>query len=231
VLTDSISNTFSSGQFNRVPVINGSNGDEGSLLVMFSHEYRFKPLAAADYEKRIHYLVGDNNTVTDKLLARYPLDKFPDPGAALSELFGDGFMSCNVQKTSALLAQWTPVYAYTFTYPDAKFILPERRKLGAFHGAELQFVFHGPMGWFENSFSGDELKLTNAMMDYWSQFARSGKPDKPDLQPWPLFSDGGKQLILDRQLSVSDSFKRDACTFWRELGAGERKGLAHFEKQ
>ena len=231
VLTDSISNTFSSGQFNRVPVINGSNGDEGSLLVMFSHEYRFKPLVAADYEKRIHYLVGDNNTVTDKLLARYPLDKFPDPGAALSELFGDGFMSCNVQKTSELLAQWTPVYAYTFTYPDAKFILPERRKLGAFHGAELQFVFHGPMGWFENSFSGDELKLTNAMMDYWSQFARSGKPDKPDLQPWPLFSDGGKQLILDRQLSVSDSFKRDACTFWRELGAGERKGLAHFEKQ
>ena len=88
------------------------NGDEGSLLVMFSHEYRFKPLVAADYEKRIHYLVGDNNTVTDKLLARYPLDKFPDPGAALSELFGDGFMSCNVQKTSELLAQWTPVYAY-----------------------------------------------------------------------------------------------------------------------
>lgn len=231
VLTDSIHNTFSSGRFNRVPVINGNNGDEGSLLVMFSHEYRFKPLVAADYEKRIRYLVGDNKAVMDKLLARYPLDKFPDPGAALSELFGDGFMSCNVQKTSELLAQWTPVYAYTFTYPDAKFILPERRKLGAFHGAELQFVFHGPMGWFENSFSGDELKLTNAMMDYWSQFAHSGKPDKPDLLPWPLFADGGKQLMLDRQLSVSDSFKREACTFWRELGAGERKGLAHFEKQ
>ena len=35
-----------------------------------------------------------------------------------------------------------------------------------------------------------------------------------------LFADGGKQLILDRQLSVSNSFKREACDFWRQLGAG-----------
>ncbi len=230
VLTNTMPHSFTSGQFNRVPVINGNNGDEGSILVMFSHEYRFKPLKADDYEKRIRYLVGDNPSVIDKLTVQYPLEKYEDAGAALAELFGDGYMTCNIQRASQAMAQWTPLYAYTFMYPDAAFILPERRKLGAFHGAELQFVFHGPMGWFENSFSGDELALTNAMMDYWSQFAHNGNPNKDGLQIWPLFSDGQKQLMLDRQLSVSDSFKRENCAFWRNLGAGERQALAHFEK-
>lgn len=229
VLTDSISNSFSSGRFNRVPVINGNTADEGSILVMFSHEYRFKPLQAEDYEKRIRYLVGDNDALVATLQQRYPLEKYADPGAALAELFGDGFMACNVQRISTALAAWTPLYAYTFTYPDAKFILPEFRRLNAFHGAELQFVFHGPMGWFERSFSGDELALTHAMMDYWSQFARSGKPEKDGLPVWPLFADGEKQLLFDRQLSVSADVKREACAFWRQLGAGDRQSLAHFE--
>lgn len=230
VLTDTIPNSFNSGKFNRVPVINGNNGDEGSILVMFSHEYRFEPLQAADYEKRIRYLMGDNQVVIDKLKARYPLENYADAGAALAELFGDGFMACNVQKASQALSQWTPLYAYIFTYPDAAFILPERRKLGAFHAAELQFVFHAPMGWFQRSFSGAELALTNAVMDYWSQFAHTGNPNKDGLQAWPLFAYEKKQLMLDRTLSVSDEFKRDNCAFWRDLNVNGRKALAHFEK-
>ena len=230
VLTDTITNSFDNGKFNRVPVINGNNGDEGSILVMFSHEYRFKPLQAADYEKRIRYLVGDNQAVVDKVKARYPLENYKDAGAALAELFGDGFMACNVQRASKDLAQWTPLYAYTFTYPDAAFILPERRKLGAFHAAELQFVFHSPMGWFQRNFSGDELALTNAMMDYWSQFAHTGNPNKEGLQVWPQFSDEKKQIMLDRQISVSNTVKQENCAFWRDLNIGGRQMLAHFEK-
>ncbi len=235
ILTDTLENSFAQGNFNRVPIINGSNGDEGSLLVMFSHEYRFKPLQADQYEKRIRYLVGDNAEVIAKLQKRYPLEKYTDPGAALSELFGDGYMACNVQKASEILSRWTQLYAYSFNYPDATFILPERRTLGAFHGAELQFVFHAPMGWFESHFSNDELKLTNAMMDYWSQFAHSGIPSSTrednSLPAWPVFSAAQQQMIFDRSLSLSDSFKREACDYWRHLGAGERQGLAHYEKQ
>ncbi len=231
VLTDTLRHSFANGQFNRVPVINGSNGDEGSILVMFSHEYRFASLQPQDYEKRIRYLVGDDPGVMARLLARYPLAKYPDAGAALAELFGDAFMSCSVLETSAQLAKWTPVYGYVFAYPDADFILPEARRLNAFHGAELQFVFHYPMGWFENRFSGEELLLANAMMDYWSQFAHHGKPDKDGLPAWPLFADGGQQLVFDRKLSVDNRFKREACEFWQGLGVAMRNGLAHYEQQ
>ncbi|HQQ62504.1 MAG TPA: carboxylesterase/lipase family protein [Pseudomonadales bacterium] len=232
VLTDTISNSFASGKFNRVPVINGSNADEGSLLVMFSHEYRFKPLQAGDYEKRIRYLIGDNAEAMAKIKTRYPLEKYADPGAALAELFGDSFMACSVEKTSDLLSPWTPVYGYSFNYPHASFILPERRKLNAFHGAELQFVFGMPMAWFQRHFSGDEQHLSEAMMDYWSQFARTGNPNSPDNKQmaWPVYkTDTRTEMLFDRAISVAESPKHEACEFWRGLNLPPRNGLAHFE--
>ncbi len=231
VLADTITHSFASGQFNRVPVINGSNADEGSLLVMFSHEYRFKPLRAEDYEKRMRYLVGDKPDVLAKLQARYPLQDYADPGAALSALFGDGYMNCNVQRATDALSPWTPVYAYGFVYPDARFILPEARTLGAFHGAELQFVFASPMNWFKRHFSGDEKTLSDAMIDYWAQFARHGNPNHDGALQWPSYAEDHQQMLFDRQLRVSNDFKREACQFWRALGAGDRQGLAHYEKQ
>ncbi len=229
ILPESIQKSFQTGHFNRVPVINGNNDDEGTLMVMFSHEYRFKPLKAEDYEKRIRYLVGDNQAIIDKVKARYPLEKYVDPGAALSEVLGDSYMACSIHQISDLLSKWTPVYAYTFTYPDAKFILPEMRKLGAFHSAELQFVFHAPMNWFRSHFSGDELNLANNMMDYWSQFAHTGNPNAEKHLVWPLYSDNQKQMMFDRQLSISNNSKREACDFWHSLGLENRHALQQYE--
>jgi para-nitrobenzyl esterase len=231
ILPESIQQSFQSGRFNRVPVINGNNDDEGSLMVMFSHEYRFKPLQAEDYEKRIRYLVGDNQTIIDKVKARYPLEKYEDPGAALAAVLGDEFMSCNIHEVSDWLSPWAPVYAYTFTYPDAAFVLPEMRKLGAFHSAELQFVFHAPMNWFRSYFSGDELKLSNAMMDYWSQFAHAGNPNRAEQLVWPLYAEQKNQMMFDRKLSIANNSKQEACAFWRSLGLDNRRALQQFEVQ
>lgn len=233
ILPDDMDTLFRTGNFNRVPVINGNNDDEGSLMVMFSHEYRFKPLKATDYEKRIRYLVGDNQEIIDKVKARYPLEKYADPGAAISEVLGDSFMACNIHRTSDTLAAWTPVYAYTFTYPDARFVLPEMRKLGAFHSAELQFIFHSPMNWFLGTFAGKELNLANSMMDYWAQFARTGNPNDGKQLVWPLYivnsTDDKKQMMFDRELSISNTSKRDACAFWNALGLEHHRALQQFE--
>jgi len=229
ILPESVEKSFQTGRFNRVPVINGNNDDEGSLMVMFSHEYRFKPLKAEDYENRIRYLVGSDQSIVDKVKARYPLEKYADPGAALAAVLGDGFMACNTDQISNALSKWTPVYAYTFTYPNARFILPEMRKLGAFHSAELQFVFHAPMNWFRSHFSGDERNLTNAMMDYWARFAHTGNPNRSALLPWPLYSEGKKQMLFDRQLSIAKNSKSDACVFWQSLGVDGRHALQQFE--
>lgn len=231
VITENMLDSFASGRFNRVPVINGSNSDEGTLMVMFSHEYRFKALQAEDYDKRIRYLVGDKPEVIAALKQKYPLEKYADPGAALADLLGDGYMSCNIQRLSDVLSPWTPVYAYTFAYPDAAFILPERRKLGAFHSAEMQFVFGAPMNWFKSHFSGQEQQLAEAMMDYWAQFAHTGNPNNGKQLAWPVLSAQGQHMIFDRTLTVQDSPKREICQFWQQLAIGDRHGLPHYERK
>ncbi|MCB1616058.1 MAG: carboxylesterase family protein [Pseudomonadales bacterium] len=224
VLTRQFAEAFDSGKFNQVPVINGANGNEGNLLIMFSHNYRMEPLDAADYEKRLLWLAQGSQEVADALLVHYPLSDYAEPALALSEAFGDGYLACQSIWASEHLSQHVPVDSYIFNYKHADFILPELIELGAFHSAELQFVFNRPMAWFENRFSGDELLLSEQMMGDWTRFAYTGNPNKPDDPHWPLFNTRQEQLFYDLELSTQQGWKDEDCNFWRSLDFGYVKG-------
>ena len=58
VLLQSVGAAFSSGQFNRVPVIQGSNHDEFRLFVAYLFELPFGPVTAAQYPAYIAALLG-----------------------------------------------------------------------------------------------------------------------------------------------------------------------------
>jgi len=216
VLREQVFESFEQGNFHQVPVINGNNANEGSLLVMFGHEYRFRKLKEEDYPKRLDYLVRDEDKVK-AVMAQYPLSNYSDPGDALSEAFGDHTFVCHERFTSDAIAQYAPVYSYYFTYPDADFILPELRDLGAFHSAEVQFIFNDSMAWFEKTFSGEEATLSNNMIDYWSQFAYTGNPNGKVEHQWPEYKTG-KRLNMDLALSDKSLSDTDStCEFWSEI--------------
>lgn len=214
------------GRFAQVPVINGNNANEGSLLVMFGHEYQFKKLTPEKYPDRIRYLVRDDEKVR-QVLQQYPLEKYADPGEALSQVFGDHSFVCHEKWTSDALAKKTPVYSYYFSYPDADFVLPKARDLGAFHSAEVQFVFGHSMAWLKNTFSGKEKVLSDNMMGYWTQFARLGNPNgEEDTRQtavlWPEYGATGQRLQLDTTLIEKSGADTDAlCRFWQGLVSQE----------
>ena len=58
--------------------------------------------------------------------------------------------------------------------------------LGAFHASELPFVFdsHSP---FLNANAADHA-LTQTMVTYWSNFAKTGDPNGSDVPVWPAYS-------------------------------------------
>lgn len=62
-------------------------------------------------------------------------------------------------------------------------------KLGAYHGAELPYVFgtHDPY----MTTTAVDLSLTEAMMDYWVQFAATGDPNSARTPDWPRFAAPG----------------------------------------
>ena len=94
VLTQTSRDAFSSGQFNKVPVIEGATHDEWRLFVAFD-EFGNGPLTADGYQDAIASLFGDTSLA--ELLASdvYPLSAYPSPSEALAAIGTDAFFACN----------------------------------------------------------------------------------------------------------------------------------------
>ena len=218
VLPHQVAALLAEGSVQRVPLLIGSNGDEGTLFVALSHDNLGMPLMADQYRDRLLYLVSGDAAAADAIEARYPLADYPTPGAALAAAFGDGFLACPTIDAAGLAAGLMPTYLYQFTYPDAAFNLPLPIALGAFHSAEIQFVFGFPAA---GSFTPEELALSRQMLGYWTRFAAGGDPNGGGAPPWPLLDAAGRYLQLDRTIATGAHAKQSACDFWRGLNLNQ----------
>jgi para-nitrobenzyl esterase len=213
LFTEQMADSFVAGRFNQVPVMVGSNRDEGTMFVMMSHNIAGRPLTPEDYPERLRYLLRDDELVS-AVEARYSLDLYPGPFEALSEAFGDGFLACPTIDTASLLAAHVPAYLYQFEFPDAAFALPATVELGAFHSAEIQYVFGIPT---KPPFTTDDVVLSEQLMGFWTRFARTGDPNGGEAPAWPRLDEADQHLVLDRTIAVGSHAKAEACSFWRGL--------------
>lgn len=183
---------FAAGKFNQVPVINGSNHDEGTLFIAFA-----KPVNPEEYTAAVR---GRFPAKADRVLAAYPVAGYSSPSQASAAGFGDVVFSCPILKTGELLAAHVPVYQYEFNDVHAPnlFLAHPPFPMGAFHGSEIQYVFETSMmacgG--EPAFSPQQKELSQAMMDYWIRFVTSGDPGGTSPRWEPLKPGNGRVLSL-----------------------------------
>src|SRR5438105_6377494 len=100
------------------------------------------PITDANYRSSVAALVGDSNA--DAVIARYPSSAFGgDARFAAARAMGDAGLACPTRAAAvALRDAGNAVHTYFFSYPNAHFILGSASfPLGAFHSAEIQFVF------------------------------------------------------------------------------------------
>jgi len=172
------------GGFNDTPVLTGLNADEGSVApgygastaaqVKVSIEHRFGRLAP---EAETLYPAGDDQAA----------------GAASLALGRDGGVANTVLWAEARATKSRqPAYLYYFAHPEPG---SNAKTYGAFHTAEVPYVFQTFAASPDRAFTAQDHRLSDQMADYWVNFVRTGNPNGAGLPQWPAFKPGHPDAI------------------------------------
>jgi para-nitrobenzyl esterase len=222
------------GTFNQVPLMIGFTREEGRLFGWLAEDENVGAgvdITEENYPGFVAYVLGGNASLAGAAIAGpYAPNNFADPGDAFSAVVGDVIFRCPSLTQAGSASTYVPTYVYEFRYPDAEFALDELPLLpsldrsqfvgwsdGAFHSADIQYVFGVPMlpskSEFESGSVDDQLWRT--IRGYWARFARSGDPNGDGAVPWPMFDrDDPELLVLDEEVKTASDGPTDACGFW-----------------
>ena len=107
VLPQSLQTAFATGEFNRVPIINGTNHDEWRLFVALS-ELQGAPVTAANYQAMIASTLGVPASAAAVIAAEYPLSAYPSPSVALGAVGTDAIFACPALTIDQTVSNFVP---------------------------------------------------------------------------------------------------------------------------
>jgi para-nitrobenzyl esterase len=219
VLPRSIGAALQSGSFNRVPVIEGSNHDEWRLFVAQAEVATGTPLTAARYVQAIAATLRVPASTASAIAAAYPLGSFSSPSVALGAVGTDAVFACNARTAAGLLSQHVPTYQYEFSDANApmRFFPPVSFPTGAYHAAEIQYLFNlngTPVP--SPGLAPAQARLSQAMIRYWTRFARTGNPNSSQTPAWPRYGASQRfQSLVPPTPSAATGFGVEhQCSIW-----------------
>ena len=178
---------YEAGRYNDTPILIGTNADEGALFVATT--------TATAYESSVKSGYGE---YADKILAAYPASSDAEALRSARDLARDSTFGWHTWTWARLQAKTGKgkVFLYYFThrpqYPDT----PQFKSYGASHGAEIAYVF----GNFAAAMppTAADTELSEMIMSYWTNFARTGDPNGKGLAEWPAYTTAKPAaMILD----------------------------------
>jgi len=192
VLPKSVVETFLDGDQAPVPLMAGSNADEGTLLFSLGDNLvdgkASGPKTVEEYSVYIREAFGDD---ADEILRLYPIPEDGDVWKAASGLYCDGFFGAKARHYARSMAALDrPAYLYFFTRVPPS----QRQTVGAFHAADIAFVFEKSVPLFPRDKQDEVLRKT--MADCWAQFAKAGNPNMDGLPEWPEFSEENRRNMV-----------------------------------
>jgi len=203
-LVEPVPDTYAAGRQAHVPSIIGWNRDERTGTLS-------KDMTAAKWKAYAKEHYGEK---ADEFLAAFPANGDEQAVRSADDFTTNAFIALGAWKWAEAQSKTgqSPVYRFRFDRPAPP---EENHPQGkyAFHSDELEYVFgtldarHGAV-WHP-----EDRKLSEQMVSYWTNFARTGDPNGKDLPRWPRYDKAQKVLHLDSPITVTPDTTRPQSEF------------------
>lgn len=198
------SRAASLGSFANIPLMVGSNADEGKFFLA-----RMPVAGRAGLEAKIREDFGAH---ADEALTHYGATRETDVSSRLAEVFGDTQFTWAADRLANVWAQRAeaPVWRYVFAHRSASALTDPT------HTSELPYVFGtGRDLAGKSAVHGDEEseRLSAVMRAAWVRFAATGSPESTELK-WPAFTTEARHhLAWTSQLDIAQAWRAPQMRF------------------
>jgi len=182
-LIGDLSDAYKSGNVQNVDLLIGSNNDEWSLYY--------------DGNVNIGLWLDQETTPEKKIKLLELLDDIKDPIRKMDLLItAKNFVCPSLFMAKELKKKGGKTWVYQFNRVRDNELA---KKYGAFHGAELPYVFDTHDEWLPTN-ETDKV-LTEEIQSYWLAFAKTGDPNNDNAVLWPKYdSSNDSSLVLDDEI-------------------------------
>ena len=203
VLEQSVYDTFAAGDQHDVPVIVGANADEATV---FGGQ---EPVDLASHRAQVQEVFGEHAT---EHLQVYPATDDESARKADIDSASDLVFNWEMRTWARMMATVSSdAYLYFFTHQAPG----ENSALGAFHGAEVIYVFNnlGLTPWPPNisrQFDDVDRQLADLMASAWVNFASTGDPNGAGNAEWPAYDASEDRVMVFGDTAESMPHPRSA---------------------
>jgi para-nitrobenzyl esterase len=163
----------------QVPVMNGITADDMGVVASMESP---PESTVSTYEKDARQRYGE---MADAFLSLYPATSDSSIPALRRNSGRDRARVSLYLWATEQIKTSNPVYTYYF---DRAIPWPEHQEFGAFHSGELPYMFNN-LHLLDRPWETIDHTIADQMSSYWTNFAKSGDPNGPDLPRWKPFSE------------------------------------------
>lgn len=212
VVPEMTGKAFDQGRVAKVPLLLGTNALEMSSLRTYVPQFQRTVGNYTTWVSRTFSLVGP------RLLSLYPVRQDSEVEMTVLKLTTHLYMTCPTRFAARGTSRaGVPTFLYQFTR-----VLPGGESLGAFHSAEIGYVFGTKESWLP--LEPVDYSLSDRMEQYWVQFATTGDPNVVGLPGWPRYeADTDRHLELGTAVASSAGLTKETCDLVQAALRGQQR--------